>query len=141
MSKAKELFKGKPSKMTKVLDADTAFTEEVWCKPPSALSRKVFFEKMSKSSNLKDEDKQEAIQQMSELALDLILITSCDVNGHPFFDADDKQLLTEQLDKGYYDQMVQAGCEILNLPDTLTKALALNLDKLIDEFEDETEKK
>ncbi len=137
-SNAKSLYKGKPSKMVLALDANTAFEGEVHVKPASAGSRKAFYQKMATVADQEESGNQaEALDTMSKLAIDLILITACDTKGTPFFDVNDKAFIAEELESVYYDQLVAAGCDILGLPASLKKGLLLNMD----EATEETEKK
>jgi hypothetical protein len=128
MSRAKELYKGKPSRMIEVLSAGTAFEDGVYCKPPSPAARAVFYTSLNEVSDLEEKgNNAEAIEKLNELSLKLILITNCDETGKPFFLNDDKDFLQNELDKGYYDAMVSAGCEILGLPETLRSGLLLDM--------------
>lgn len=140
MSKVKELFKGKPSKMEKVLDEGTAFDISIWSKPPSSNARKIWLQTMTSVSDLEESGKDnDAIDKMSELAINLVLITNCDESGKPFFTNEHKEFLNEELDQGYLDKLIIAGADMINLPERIKQGLLLNM--LGDEVESEPEKK
>lgn len=140
MSKAKELFKGKPSKMLKVLEEGTAFDISIWAKPPSANARKIWLQSMTTVADLEESGKDnDAIEKMAELGINLVLITNCEESGIPFFTNEDKTFLSVDLDQGYLDMMIIAGADMINLPDRLKQGLMLNMGS--DEDTEEPEKK
>lgn len=131
----KHPYKGKPSRIVPVIEAGDAFVDAVYCKPPSALSRSVWMEKLVKltDSNVSEAN---AVEKIAAMAIDLILITSCDENGVPTFVNDDREFLQEKLEVHHHDMMVQAASDILgNIPKQILDGM------LMDMLEDEKEEK
>jgi len=133
----KHLFKGKPSKIVPVKEARDAFDEELFCKPPSARSRSVFMEKLVK---LTDSDESAAVASIAEIAIDLILITSCDKNGVPFFTKDEREFLEDELPINYHDILIKAGADIMGcVPNSILDGMLMDIIKDDEETEDEDE--
>jgi hypothetical protein len=129
MSKARQLYKGTPSKLVKVLEEGTAFEQAIYVKPPSAKSRAVFYNNLQSMAEESEKVSEEtAIEKLQGFAVDLILITNSDGAGKPVFTSEDKLFLSEEFDQGYFDKLVIAGAEIIKLPDTIKKGLLLDIE-------------
>ena len=134
-----KLYKGKPSKIVPVIDAGDAFDDAVFCKPPSALSRAVWMEKLVKLTD-SDVSEANAVAKIAVMAIDLILITSCDENGVPMFANEDREFLQEKLEVHHHDMMVKAASDILgNIPEQILQGMLM--DMLDDDKEDDDDDK
>ena len=135
-----QLYKGKPSKIELVIEADDAFEEAVYCKPPSARSRAVWMETLMKIVDSNDKET-EAIGKIADQAINLILITSCTEQGVPIFVNDDREFLAEKLEVHHHDMMVKAGCKIIgNTPLEVQEGMLMDVfkeDKKEDKDENE----
>lgn len=141
MSKLTELYKGRPSKLVQVIDAGEAFEYALCCKPPSALSRSVWMEKLMSISEDKGVHAASPVEQMAEMAIDLILITACDDLGKPVFFKDDREFLQETLELHHHDMMVEAACEIIgNIPVEVVQGMRMDILKGDDEEDDDENK-
>lgn len=125
--KQKREYRGRPSKLDRVLDPGTAFEDEVWVKPPSQKSKLIFFSKMTSVADFNDSGNDEkALETLQELGIDLILITACNNHGAPFFANNERDLISD-IDANYYGALISAGCEMIGIPGDLRKALLLDL--------------
>ena len=137
MSNMKELYKGRPSKLVPVIDAGDAFDYALYCKPPSALSRSVWMEKLMNISESEGGQSQ-AVALMAEMAIDLILITACNEVGKPAFCKDDRAFLQETFEVHHHDMMVEAACEIIgNIPDQVVEGMMMDILKNSEDDKDD----
>lgn len=136
MSKAQAGYTNKPSKISLVLEAGTAFDAAVYVKPPSQNARKVFsaqmmdIDKLEKSGNFIG-----VTDLLTNAAVNLILITNCDDKGVRYILTEDKDFLVDDLDPLYFEKLVAGACKIMGLPKAVEKGLLLKIGQLDDEEE------
>ena len=122
-----KLYKGKPSKIVPVIAAGEAFEHAVFAKPPSAGSRKMLMSKLLVLTE-SDESESTSVDKIAEIAIDLILMTSCDDCGVPNFEKADREFISEKLELYHHDKMVIAGCEMVgNIPDQVQEAMLMDM--------------